>query len=542
MYQLFTINLAAAKVRRETLEGRDHLVVPAAMLAEGAWTGEYGTFMYPAAELKKSVSRWDHKPVVVYHPKKDGEAISACDPAVLNTQKVGVILNTRFDEKTKKLRAEVWIDEARCKEIDPRVLDAINKKQLTEVSTGLKMMSDETEGEWTHNTSGKKKKFQGTVGDFDPDHLAILPDQIGAFQVSDGGGLLQVNTSGEVIGSITTVVEAARKAASRGPKALRKYLRGVFAANALSFSDVRQKLYELLAAAYGEKGKSWYGDIVDIFPDYCVFCVYGENRTGEMWKQEYTTTGDVVALSGEAVQVQRATEYVAVNAAGERHQENSVEKKVMIDALIANSDGVYTETDRADLDKWELPRLTKAHSKYEKKVEQANAKPAEKPAEEVKVTLTKAEYDALQQQAKIGQQNAAPPTLEESLKGLHPSVARQMKKALDREEAEKKFIINKLVEKSPKLNPKLLETYEIEDLQGLADGFGIGGTQQNGGSGREPLFVGNAGGGTGDNTDDQETGFDDTPTDWTAVSQRNNAGGRRLGRSYADFAKDDSDE
>jgi hypothetical protein len=524
MYQLFTINLAAAKVRREQLEGRDHLVVPAAMLAEGAWTGEYGTFMYPAAELKKSVSLWDHKPVVVYHPKKDGQAVSACDPAVINTQKVGVILNTRFDEKAKKLRAEVWIDEARCKEIDPRVLDAVNKKQLSEVSTGLTMMSDETEGEWVHNVSGKekKKKFQGTASDYQPDHLAILPDQIGAFKVADGGGLLQVNTSGEVIGSLTTVVEAARQAASRGPRALKKYLRSVFAANALSFSDIRQKLYELLAAAYGEKGKSWYGDIVDIFPDYCVFCTYGEGRTGVMYRQDYTTTGDVVALSGEAVQVQRATEYVAVNAAGERHQENSVEKKVMIDALIANSDGVYTEADRPDLDKWEVPRLTKAHAKYEKKVEQQNTAP---PKEEQKITLSKAEYDALMAKT-VQQQNTTPPKMEEYLSSLPAPAAKQFKKLLDRDEAERKFLVNKVKEKAPKLNEAYLNGLEIEELEGLAELAGVSVQQQNG---RVPMFVGNAGG-RADNTPDPdpETGLDMETTDWKAVSQRNNSMGRRL--------------
>lgn len=518
MFEQFTVNLSPKLVKRKKLEGRDHLVVPASMLAEGAWTGEFGTFYYPGDELKKSVRGWNHKPVVAYHPMTDGKAVSACDPDVLNTQKVGVILNTRYDETAKKLRSEVWIDVDRCTEIDPRIVAAINKNQLTEVSTGLNLSSDETEGVWV-NAAGKKKKYQGTATDYEPDHLAILPDQIGAFTVSDGGGLLQVNAAGEVIGGVTNLLEDARRAAVKGPRALKKYLRAVFAANALSFSDIRGKLSDLLAAKYGEPGKSWYGEIVDIFPDYCVFCT--NYRDGVMWRQGYTATDAAVALSGEAVKVVRSTEYVAANTAPavpSVNQENSVEKKVMIDALIANSGEAFEEADRVDLEKWSDAKLKKHLAKYPK-VEQTNTS----PKDETKIVLTKAEYDDLVKAMQTVQQNTVP-TLEESLKGLHPAIAKQLKKAHDREEGEKLLLINKLKEKAPKLNEARLKEMDVEELEGMAQLAGVGAEQHN--TGREPLFIGNAGGGT-DDAGEPETGLEIPDINWSQWSQQNNNSGRK---------------
>lgn len=172
-------------VRHAQLEGQDHLVVPMVMLTEGVHNGSNGPLFYPSDELGRWAPSWNYKPIVVYHPEKNGKGTSACEPNVLNTRKVGVVLNTQF--KDGKLRAEAWLNVNSLKRIDKRILNNIENGKLTEVSTGLWTENEEAEGE--HN--GEKYKYIARM--FKPDHLAILPDLKGACSIDKGAGLLQLN-------------------------------------------------------------------------------------------------------------------------------------------------------------------------------------------------------------------------------------------------------------------------------------------------------------------------------------------------------------
>lgn len=197
MYETIVQNLAAESFRYDTLEGREHLVVPTVMIREGVWAGSKGPLLYTKEELAKNVTGWDHKPLVVYHPAMQGKAISACDPAVLNTQKVGVILNTRLDGD--KLKTESWIDVAKANKVDPRIVPAILARNKTEVSTGLFHGDSQEPGTWN------EKAYSGKATDLRPDHLAILPDVAGACGVKDGAGLLANAADPKVV---TEYVEA----------------------------------------------------------------------------------------------------------------------------------------------------------------------------------------------------------------------------------------------------------------------------------------------------------------------------------------------
>ncbi len=175
-------NLGGAKIRHEMLEGKDYLVVPMVMITEGVHNGSSGPLYYPKSELNKTPVSWDHKPVVVYHPEANGQGVSACLPEVLNTRKVGLILNTNWDGK---LKSEAWLDEARLKVVDNRVLEALEAGKMIEVSTGLFTDNEPTEGEWN------SEKYVAIARNYRPDHLAILPDQVGSCSIDDGAGLLR---------------------------------------------------------------------------------------------------------------------------------------------------------------------------------------------------------------------------------------------------------------------------------------------------------------------------------------------------------------
>jgi hypothetical protein len=184
--QQITTNLAPA-VRHETLNGKEHLVVPMVMITHGVHAGSNGPLYYPAKELAKLPVVWNMKPVVVYHPQANGQGVTATDPDVLAKQSVGVIMNTSWDADAGKLRAEAWLDRDRLQAVDNRVLQAIEANTVMEVSTGLFTENDYEPG--THD--GQEYEF--VARNYRPDHLAILPDKVGACSVADGAGLLQLN-------------------------------------------------------------------------------------------------------------------------------------------------------------------------------------------------------------------------------------------------------------------------------------------------------------------------------------------------------------
>ena len=183
--ETLTVNRdSSLAVRHESMSGRDYLVVPMVMLTEGVHNGTNGPLYYPKEELAKAPHVWNMKPVVVYHPERNGAGASACDPDVLTKSGVGVILNTHFDGK---LRAEAWLEKSRMDMVDNRIGTSIEKNEVMEVSTGVFTENELNDGVWNG------EKYIAIARNYRPDHLALLPDKKGACSVADGAGLLQLN-------------------------------------------------------------------------------------------------------------------------------------------------------------------------------------------------------------------------------------------------------------------------------------------------------------------------------------------------------------
>lgn len=183
-----TANLAG-KLRRENLNGREHLVVPMTLIVPGVLNGSQGPLLYSAEELAKDPGIWNGVPIVLHHPKRGGVPISARDPDILNTTQLGVVMRSRFD---KKLVAEGWFDVEATRRIDNSILGRLETNTPSELSTGLGT-------DFTAAPNGSE--FEGTPFDFiatnfRPDHLAILPDAVGACSIDDGCGVL-VNDNNE---------------------------------------------------------------------------------------------------------------------------------------------------------------------------------------------------------------------------------------------------------------------------------------------------------------------------------------------------------
>jgi hypothetical protein len=172
------------KPQVQLLEGRRHLVVPMVMAVEGVISGSNGPLLYTQEDLRRSAISWNGRPVVVYHP--DISAAShgrAGHPEVFNRQRVGTVFDARFDEKSKALKANAWLDEERLRAVDPRVLRAVQNGTMVEVSTGLHVDQEERPGVF------RGRAYDAIARNYRPDHLAILPDQVGACSIADGAGL-----------------------------------------------------------------------------------------------------------------------------------------------------------------------------------------------------------------------------------------------------------------------------------------------------------------------------------------------------------------
>lgn len=184
-FDTLTFNLSNRHLRYDQIDGRKYLVAPMVMITEGVHAGSRGPLYYSKKELAKSASVWNTKPIVVYHPEKNGESVTACSPEILNSRAVGIILNTRFEDG--KLKAEAWLDPDKVKKVDDRILLAVLNNRIMEVSTGLYREEDDSIGTWN------SVEYVGVAKGIKPDHLAILPDKIGACSIEDGAGLLQLN-------------------------------------------------------------------------------------------------------------------------------------------------------------------------------------------------------------------------------------------------------------------------------------------------------------------------------------------------------------
>lgn len=182
MPQLLTIRTnAGGQVQKIEFDGKSYLSIPVVSIKEGVWNGE----LVPGSELEKSVPGWNGRPVILDHPKIDGQFVSANIPEVLS-QTIGMIQNARWEDNKLKFDAWVELEENRDKDFST-LIEKITKGQLVEGSTGYFRDLEESTG----MVGGKS--YIGIASNLIPDHYAFLLKDIGACSIKDGCGAPRVN-------------------------------------------------------------------------------------------------------------------------------------------------------------------------------------------------------------------------------------------------------------------------------------------------------------------------------------------------------------
>jgi len=258
--------------------------------------------------------------VVVQHPSKNGVAISAGNPETFTEQKVGTLMNTRWEDG--KLKSDVWLDEDKANEVDKRVLNALQDGIVMEVSTGLFTDNEPKSGVFNG------VEYVAIARNFRPDHLALLPDKIGACSVEDGAGLLrnELETGVSVPPSIVRVW------------------------NELSHSDISHELHALIrpsSTGLDKFGGPW---IVEIFDD---FCIYEVEDTMKLYHQKYFNDDGAITLMGMPTECERVTRYKLKDGTmvgnqeslADIHKGETVNKEQKVKALIANEKTPWMDDD-----------------------------------------------------------------------------------------------------------------------------------------------------------------------------------------------------
>lgn len=175
--------LMSQLVREEQYKGRKHLVAPAVILLEGV----HNNVLYPGEEIAKFAKAWDGRPVMLGHPTKDGEPLSANSPEQLAERSVGTVFNSSFEDG--RLRTEAWIDidQANGTDEGKKLLARLGNNEVIEVSTGLWTEDEDKTGVW------RDEKYGCIAHNFRPDHLALILDGTGACSIRDGAGMPRVN-------------------------------------------------------------------------------------------------------------------------------------------------------------------------------------------------------------------------------------------------------------------------------------------------------------------------------------------------------------
>lgn len=192
-----------AQLRTGTMYGTQYIVVPCVSklgnnveFPVNAPTPEY----IPSHVLAFLTESRNNRPVVMGHPRVNGEYVSANTPDILDTYAYGYMYGAQFVDG--EVRCELWLDSVRAALVDgaARVIERLQNGEVVEVSEGDYVIVREETGEHGGKAYGGVWEFCAS------DHLATLrEDEVGACSVADGCGALRGSQTPALRSSVLSV-------------------------------------------------------------------------------------------------------------------------------------------------------------------------------------------------------------------------------------------------------------------------------------------------------------------------------------------------
>jgi hypothetical protein len=356
---------------------------------------------------------------------------------------VGRIFNTQMTDSA--LRAEAWLDEVALQRVSEETLERINNGEVIEVSIGI--FSDEELVSGTWNT----ERYTAIARNHRPNHLALLPDEVGACSIADGCGI-RVNKKEK-----TKMVEEGKISINEENQTvvLKELNRMGFSVNELGFNEIREKIGQ---AIYGLDGNGLDHYIEDVYTDSFVYTQYNNRidpRQRKMYKQSYKVNdANEVEFVGEPTHVKREVSYLAVPMTNGRVKTERVIKKnsmctdcvkKLADSLIANKETAWNENDREFLESQTEEVLEKMTPPAKSDAQVNSAKPTR---EEILAVF-----------------KDKPMTDEEFLSFTSPEVGLQIKEGLQLRANQKKTIVTEIIANTDQWTEDELNLKELSELQ-----------------------------------------------------------------------------
>lgn len=352
--------------RLEVLQGQQYYAVPVIMMVEGVHNGSRGPLFHAASELERSVNDWDGMPVVVNHPEDtDGNFISANSPAVLAEWGIGKLRNVHMADG--KLKGEAWLSVQSLVAKEPNLLRRVQKGDVIEVSVGVYCDEEDMQGDWNG------EHYAAIARNHRPDHLALLPGDVGACSVADGCGL-RVNSQSKIDVNLKggTNVEIHVNHESRRAVAIQGYsLQPIVQAEGLKqlLDLVRDSLY-----ARDSDTEMYY--LEEVYDGYAIYTKRVRTKQGETYRdggvelirENYQVNADgSLEWTQTPVKVLRRVEYVTVPQTMRRAKLNKNSNsdnmcgtcKEKVNGLIAHANTHFDENDREWLEALTEDKLDK---------------------------------------------------------------------------------------------------------------------------------------------------------------------------------------
>ena len=473
------------QVRTQVFDGRAHLVLPVVLMVEGVHTGSSGVpTYYSPGELMASVHLWNGVAVPVYHPQNEwGESISANQPDVIEECVVGRLFNVRFDENGNKLKGEIYLDPEKTRRISAELLEAIRGNVNIEVSTGLYSDEDHESGDWNG------EHYDARAINIHPDHLALLPGQVGACSFEDGCGIrANKKQEGDMRVSVNTQQDGGTLVKLR---AIAKQFVALFGSkpecashlttHEASHEDIRGQLQAQLDAM---DNIGWFHFVRDIYDDHFIYEARyrGDNPSDEVvagaqkfYQRGYDIGDDEqVTMKDGPVEVREERKWVALSAQPNKndnkqstHEEesNMEKKKEVIDGLIANEKNKFCEDDRKWLDGWTDEQLAKFAPCANQEPAKDDPKPDPEPEPK---TDPDPKTDPKPDPKPEG--NEQPVTVDEYVSHAPAEVASFLKRAVAAENEKKDILVKELVaNKRCKFTEEQLKAKDVSELEQLAE-------------------------------------------------------------------------
>lgn len=470
-------------IRKEQFDGKSFIVVPVTMMVEGVHSGSHGPVLHLAEELGKYPQSWDGMPATIGHPFVDGQYVSANSPSILNDWAVGRIFNTQMVNTS--LKAEAWLDEVNLERISEDTLNRLNNGEVIEVSVGIFSDSETTSGIWNN------VKYEAIARNHRPNHLALLPDEVGACSIADGCGIRVNSKKTTKVTDIKTIVNSDNQS-----QVVRELSRLGFVVNEVGHNELSSSIANIV---YGFDGNSLDHYLEEVYSDYFVYQQSNyrvDPRVRKLFKQSYSIdSANNVVLNGEPIHVKREITYTPIlNANGvdvattERIIKKNSRKtmctdcvKKLADSLINNKATAWSEADREYLE-------TQTEEHLEKMTP---------PTAEVKtntVTPTREELLAVF--------SAKPMTNEEFLGLASPEVRSQIEEGLALRVNQKTELVSQIAANAEQWSEDELNTKELSELQKIhkivmkdesqtvySGGGGLGGRTKIETNGKKPTTI-----------------------------------------------------